>query len=87
MMKLCTRVRRDGEEIEVLDLSLVDHDHWDHLEERDPSVMHLEGWIIREERTQLGSRCEQVPRDPVPQRNLRRQDQAPPALVLDISPH
>lgn len=52
MMRLCTRIRRDGEEIEVLDLSLVSPDHWEPLEEQDPSIVHLEGWVTREERTQ-----------------------------------
>lgn len=44
-MRLCTRLRLDGEEVEVLDLSLVDHSHWEELEEQDPSVVHVEGWV------------------------------------------
>jgi hypothetical protein len=50
-MRLCTRMRIDGEEAVVLDLSLVDHSRWEELEEQDPSVVHLEGWVLREERT------------------------------------
>lgn len=44
-MRLCTRLRLDGEEVEVLDFSLVDHSHWEELEEQDPSVVHVEGWV------------------------------------------
>lgn len=44
-MRLCTRIRLDGEEVEVLDFSLVDHSHWEELEEQDPSVVHVEGWV------------------------------------------
>lgn len=75
-MRLCTRMRLDGEEVEILDLSLVDHSHWEELEEQDPSVVHLEGWIIREE-----LRC----LHPAPDRELRGEYQAPPALVLDVT--
>lgn len=49
MMSLCTRIRRDGDEIEVLDISLVDPSHWE--EPQDHCIMHLEGWVVREERT------------------------------------